>query len=345
MSDERETPVDPGAPVEELTASDTAVQDAVVRASAISDDAASDVIVVDVDGTVVEPAGASGTAGTSGMSGTAGTSAAASAGGATAVAAGAEALAEQAHREQAASVDTQLDLDTPATQASRIAAVEELPSAGATATITPAVQFLDPARDGEIRISADHPMAALYMQSPMPPDLKGNRGAGVLIALLGTLAFAVLYAGLVSAMIARDFPPSTFLTEGLLPWVTSWGFIAGVVAFFVGLSILVLVFGRAGWWAYVIFSLFVGVLVWVASTATFALAGSPGGAVEGVTGFLATARQLAFAVPTLGAAILAREVAVWFGSWIGARGRRVTAKNAAMLEEYEAALAEVRAKQ
>ncbi len=126
--------------------------------------------------------------------------------------------------------------------------------------------------------------------------------------------------------------------------MTSWGFIAGVAAFFVGLSVLVLIFGRAGWWAYVIFSLFVGVVVWVATSATYALGGGPLVPAEGVTGFLATARQFAFMLPTLGAALVAREVAVWFGAWIGARGRRVTAKNAAMLEEYEAALAEVRAK-
>lgn len=319
MSDERETPVDPGAPVEEQTATDTAVQEAVVRATSNADDAANDVIVVEADGTVVDSA----------------------VGEKPAVVAGATALSEQAHREQSSSVDTQLDLDVPGP---RIAAVEVLPSAAAEPVVAPAVQFADPARDGEIRISADHPMAALYMQSPMPPDLKGNRAGGVLIALLATLAFALLYAGLIAARITQDFPPSTFLTEGLLPWITSWGFIAGVVGFFVGLSILVLIFGRAGWWAYVIFSLFVGVVVWVATSATFALTGGPLVPAEGVNGFLATARQFAFTLPTLGAAILAREVAVWFGAWIGARGRRMTARNAAALEEYEAALAEVRAK-
>lgn len=341
MSDERETPVDPGAPVEEQPASDAAVQDAVVRATAITEESADDVIVVDAAGTVVEPAAASATSAATAV--TAGD--AATAAETTALAAGAEALAEQAHREQAASVDTQLDLDTP--KPSRIVGTDEMPSAAAepVGVAAPAVQFAEPARDGEIRISADHPMAALYMQSPMPPDLRGNRGAGVLIALLGTVAFALLYAGLISARIAQDFPPSTFLSEGLLPWVTSWGFIAGVVGFFVGLSILVLVFGRAGWWAYVIFSLFVGVLVWVATSSMFALMGSPMVPAEGVAGFIATARQFAFALPTLGAAILAREVAIWFGAWIGARGRRITAKNAEMLAEYEAALAEVRAKQ
>lgn len=325
MSDERETPVDPGAPVEEQSASDTAVQDAVGRATAIGDDTAVEMI---------PSAGAS--SGDASVHDDAET---------TAVAAGAEALAAQAHREQAASVDTQLDLETPGTVPPRIASVEELPSAAAVAAATP----LGDVRDGEIRISADHPMAALYMQSPMPPELKGNRTGGVLIALLATLAFAVLYAGVISLMIAQQYPPSTFLTEGLLPWVTSWGFIAGVLGFFVGLVILVLIFGRAGWWAYVLFSIFVGAVVWGSSTAAFALMGSPLGTPAELAGaanvsFLSLAKQLAFAVPTLGAALLAREVAVWFGAWIGARGRRITAKNAEMLAEYDAALVEVRAK-
>ena len=337
MSDEREkgasraaeTPessANPGAPVEETEASRTEVLRAVERSKGSSDaNGSAEPVVADAgaeqdaaETTVVDDA-ASAEGGDPDPFG----------------------IAERMRREEISAVDTQLDLESPVARGaatSRIGETDVLPSAAAEVPEPPA-------RDGEIRISADHPMAALYMQSPMPPDLRGNRAAGVLIALLGAVAFAVLYAGIVSAMIARDFPPSTFLTEGLLPWVTSWGFIAGVVAFFVGLAILVLIFGRAGWWAYVIFSLFVGIIVWVATTATFALTGGPYEAVDGAKGFVETARQLAFTVPTLGAAILAREVAVWFGAWIGSRGRRMTAKNAALLEEYEAALAEVRAKQ
>lgn len=325
MSDERETPAvpDPGAAIEEGAASEAAVQDAVDRATGITD-----------EGVTAEAANSPGE-----LPGEA-------VGGPLPVI-----DAEQLHREAVSQVDTELNIEMPSgAEQTFIAEPIETPSAAATPK-----EVDTPVRDGEIRISADHPMAALYMQSPMPPDLKGNRGAGVLIALLATVAFAALYAGIIAAWIARDFPPSTFLSDGLLPWVTSWGFIAGVVAFFVGVVVLVMVFGRAGWWAYVIFSLLVGVLVWAASAGTFAITGIPGTDVSalvqqyGVSGSqfekgFALMKHLGFTVPTLGAAVLAREVAVWFGAWIGARGRKVTAKNVEMMKEYEEALAEVRAK-
>ncbi|MGO3148277.1 MAG: hypothetical protein ACTIJ6_11435 [Leucobacter sp.] len=317
MSDERETPAipDPGAPVEEQSVSDTAVQDAVERAAEVRTEGVADDTpdAANTDAANAEEVDQS--------------------------AAADSAAAEQAHREEFSKVDTELNLERPTAPI----VASDMPTAAAPA----ATSLTTPERDGEIRISSDHPMAALYMQSPMPPDLKGNRAAGVAIALLATLAFAVLYAAIVSAWIAPFHPPSSFLTEGLLPWVTSWGFIVGVVAFFLGLVVLVLVFGRAGWWAYVIFSLFVGVVVWAATSGTFAYVGTP---MESATelranGLFEAIKGLAFTVPTLGAAVIAREVAVWFGAWIGARGRKVKARNAKLLKEYEVALAEVRAQQ
>lgn len=317
MSDERETPAipEPGAPVEEQSASDTAVQDAVDRAAEVPA-ATESVDAVDAPTTAISDA------------------------------ADEAALAEQQHREEVSKVDTELNLERPTAPIASTpitpTPLDDLPSAAAAP-----LPADTPARDGEIRISADHPMAALYMQSPMPPDLKGNRGAGVAISLLATIAFAVLYAGIVSVWISQQYPPSTFLTEGLLPWVTSWGFIAAVIAFFIGMVLLVLIFGRAGWWAYVIFSLFVGVLVWAVSTGIYAYIGTPFETTTALRadndGLIGAARALAFTVPTLGAAVLAREVAIWFGAWIGARGRKVKAENAELLKEYETALAEVRA--
>lgn len=234
----------------------------------------------------------------------------------------------------------------PAEAGAPDAAVADAPSANPAAAY-PATTPLGPAHDGEIRISTDHPMAGLYVQTPAPPVLKGNRGAGVLIALLATVAFAVLYAGMIAIWNASTYPPSTFLSEGLLPWVTSWGFIAGVAAFFIGFALLVVIFGRAGWWAYVIFSFFIGVLVWAATLGTFALTGTPSlnlgdlsqyPIYDGLTKMQVTREiinTIMFTLPVLGAAILAREVAVWFGAWIGARGQKVKRKNAVTLAEYE----------
>lgn len=204
----------------------------------------------------------------------------------------------------------------------------------------------DRVRDGEIRISSDHPMAALYMQTPMPPDLKGNRGAGVLISILATVAFALVYAGVLALRLAPVTPPSQFLMDGLVPFVTSWGYIAAVVAFFLGMVILVLVVGRAGWWAYVLGGFPVGLLVWAAAVFGYAFDPSAMGiAAPGTWNPVELAGILGLTTPMLGAAIVAREVTIWFGAWIGSRGRRVTAKNARLVADYEEALAEVRSKQ
>lgn len=231
----------------------------------------------------------------------------------------------------------------PGTERPTIAPADPLPSAAAEPAM-PATTVMpeSPSRDGEIRISADHPMAALYMQTPMPPTLRGNRGAGVLISLLATAGFAAVYAGVLALLIAPFTPPSRFvgtLVDGLL----SWGTVFGVIAFFVGLVILVLIVGRAGWWAYVLGGFLVAVLTW---------AGVIAGTVFDAEGWRGLFRPdldevaiVALSPVAIAALIVAREATVWFGAWIGARGRKMTRSNAEALAEYETALAEVQAKQ
>lgn len=356
MSEDRETPAsraaetpdtpsNPGAPVEESEASRTEVLRAVERSRASGGDGSAP---------LGEPAAAEGAAGSETAGGAAAEVPAKGAAGAEGAAlaapvATADADADEAARRRALSeVDTELDMDVkdrPARTAldARIAELEELPSAaGEPAT---------PVRDGEIRISADHPMAALYMQTPMPPEIRGNRGAGVLIALLGTVGFALVYAGVLALWLAPSFAPSQFVANGLVPWLTSWVYIAAVAAFFVGLTVLVLILGRAGWWAYVLGGFFVAVLVWFAAAIAGALTGGPW-SVDGepvppitfdVDGLRVLFQWIGSSVPVLGAAVVAREATVWFGAWIGARGRRMKRRNAEALAEYEAALAEVQA--
>lgn len=219
----------------------------------------------------------------------------------------------------------------------------EMPSAAAVAAPIVAVEAPAAQPAESIQIATDHPMAGFYVQTPLPPEVRGNRGAGVLIALIATIGFAVVYAGVIAAWIAPVFPPSTFLSEGMLPYVSSWGFIFAVVAFFVGMSLLVLIFGRAGWWAYVLGGFFVGVLVWAAATVGFTLSRDTFNIV--ITGMepLEIVNLVGLSMPTIFAAIVAREVSVWFGAWIGSRGRKMKAKNAEALASYEARIAEPQA--
>lgn len=238
------------------------------------------------------------------------------------------------------------DTETQGETSATVAAPSADQAAQATAVVPPTETkpVPDPVRDGEIRISADHPMAALYMQSPVVPDRRGNRGAGVLISLLATVAFALLYAGVIALWLAPNFPPSTFLDDGLLPSIMNWGFAAAVVGFFIGLSLLVLIVGRAGWWAYALGGLLVALFTWGIALGGFALnARLVGESVNVHVYTLLVDFGLFF--PVLAAGIVAREVSVWFGAWIGFRGRKMKRLNAEALAEYEQSMAEAQAKQ
>ena len=219
----------------------------------------------------------------------------------------------------------------------------DMPSAAAPAAEPVVVAAAAPAAE-QIQIATDHPMAGFYVQTPLPPEVRGNRGAGVLIALVATVGFALVYAGVISGLIAQEFPPSTFLSEGLLPILMSWAFIFPVAAFFVGLSALVLIVGRAGWWAYVLGGFFVAVLVWAAAVVGLALAPEAFGRPTGFSAEpLVVLELIGLSLPALGAALVAREATIWFGAWIGARGRKMTAKNREALAEYEERVAESQA--
>lgn len=314
MSENRDTPP-VGAPVEETETSRSDVRDAVERSKESTDDSGSEATVVEtvvIEEKVVETA------------------------------ANDDNVAEQIRREKLAAVDTELNLDPtpspkPASETTALSSLDDLPSAAASP-----VQDSAP-RDGEIRISSDHPMAAFYVQTPMPPEVKGNRGGGVLIAILAALGFTIVYAGVLALSIAPTTPPSQF-TDRILELTLNWGFISGVVAFLIGMILLVLIFGRAGWWAYVLGGFFVGALVWVATTIGVAVS-EDGVRVLFERSPLDNIGEFGLSIPTIAAALVAREATIWFGAWIGARGRRLKARNAEALAEYEVALAEAQAKQ
>lgn len=241
----------------------------------------------------------------------------------------------------------------PATQQPIVQHEEPMPSA-VEQTYPPAGAHPETQQGAPVQIDPDHPMAALYIQQPMPPNLKGNRLGGVLISLLATLGFAVVYAGVIAIWRALEFPPSTFLQEGLLPFLTSLGYVLPVVMFFIAMMILVLVVNKAGWWAYVLGGFIVALLVWLAAGAGYALSPQLGDLPSGQEGDtlreanyglgIDKVKYFAFTLPALMAALVAREVSIWFGGWIGARGRRVKARNAEAMKEYEAKVVEVQAR-
>ncbi len=191
--------------------------------------------------------------------------------------------------------------------------------------------------------SAAEPAAAvtqtpIYVQAPTPPKARGNRGAGVLIALLATLVYAGIYAvvafiiaGVTSATV--ETATATFVEFAVRPV-----FYIPIIFFFLAFSLLIVLVNRAGWWSYVLFGFLVAVVVYFSYL---------GGALLTVQAWNLTPEAAVRFLSSqwlnpgaIAAAVIAREVPIWFGAWISRRGRGVTARNLAARTEYERVLAE-----
>lgn len=189
---------------------------------------------------------------------------------------------------------------------------------------------------GEI-YGAPSAAAPIYRTVPTPPKRQGNRGIGTLIALVGTVAFASVYAGAASFIFAFTVSLSGW-SSTLIRFILSPAYITPVVFFAVGLIVLVLIVNRARWWAYVLGGFPVAVFVY---------AGTIVGAFLTVQGWnLNPNDQFRFVTSLvmdplpLAAGIVAREATIWAGAWLSFRGRRITAKNAAAKAEYDRVLAD-----
>jgi len=172
--------------------------------------------------------------------------------------------------------------------------------------------------------------APVYVQAPQPPVERGNRGGGSLIAIIGVIGFAVIYAAILAVLIAAVNAPSTFW-PAYLDHLASWRFIFPVAMFLIALILLVVIANRSGWWAYVLGGFLVGVLVWASAALGYWVAPPSGSSVSTWDDVLGVATNPA----VLLAGVAAREVTVWVGAWIAHRARRVRARNAAAREEFE----------
>ncbi|WP_104127846.1 hypothetical protein [Cryobacterium sp. Y57] len=182
----------------------------------------------------------------------------------------------------------------------------------------------------------------IYVQAPTKPKNRSNRGGGVLIALLATVVFALLYAvaafiliGMTSTTMAVTL--SSFMLFASLP--ISY---VPVLFFFLAFIGLISLVNRGGWWAYVLFGFVVAVIVYF----SFIGAALLGLLLDGTSDALSQADVSRFVASlwlnpyAIAAAIIAREVPIWAGAWIARRGRRVTAKNLEARTEYERLLAD-----
>ncbi|MEB0002145.1 hypothetical protein QN357_04220 [Cryobacterium sp. RTC2.1] len=182
------------------------------------------------------------------------------------------------------------------------------------------------------------PAGPIYIQAPAPPVDKGNRGAGVLLVLLATVIYAIVYALVAFGIAGAGSGSVADAAAKFTDFIVLPVFYVPAVFFFIGFSLLVLIVNRGGWWAYVLFGFLVAVIVYFSYIGAALLTVqawnfTPSEAVRFITAQWLSPYAIA-------AAVVAREVPIWFGAWIARRGRTVTARNAAARQDYDRRLAE-----
>jgi hypothetical protein len=177
----------------------------------------------------------------------------------------------------------------------------------------------------------------IFVQAPEAPRPRGNRGAAGAIGLLAALAFAVLYlAATLGLRLLTDGLQIAELGSAALSELTTWGLWVPTVAFFFGFWFLGALINRGRWGHWVVWGLVVGVVAW---------AGHLLGVLIAAPFWMITGRESAdlllnnvLAPLAIVAFVLGRELTIWFGAWVAARGRRMTELNAEAQREYERTL-------
>jgi hypothetical protein len=177
----------------------------------------------------------------------------------------------------------------------------------------------------------------IFVQAPEQPRPRGNRGAAGAIGLLAALSFAVLYLGawLGFGAITGDVTLAN-LGSTALGALTTWSLWVPVAVFFIAFWLLGAIINRGRWGVWVI----LGVLVGIAGYGGHIL-----GQLFEAPFWTLTARQGAEVVDgqllaplAIAAFVFGRELTIWFGAWVSARGKRVTELNIEAQREYERTL-------
>lgn len=242
-------------------------------------------------------------------------------------------MATQSSSEPTSDNSTESTVDTP----SEPTADEQRAESSAPTSDTEVVA------DAPAASSAAEPVApaepkVVFVQAPQPPRMRGARGVGALVALLGAVLFAAAYALLI-LIIALVEP--RFGVDGAIQSYSTVTFYVPVIVFFLAYLLLVVIVNRGGWWAHVLGGFIVAAVVWVGFVgAAIIAAGVFGGTASEVGAVFA--QQLTNPLGFV-AAIAAREVPIWVGGLVSGRGRAARARNVEARTAYEQELADHRA--
>ncbi len=177
----------------------------------------------------------------------------------------------------------------------------------------------------------------IFVQAPEAPRPRGNRAAAGAIGLLAALSFGVLYLAVWVGLGLIDGSVTVgSIGTALLAALGTWALWVPVVVFFVAFWLLGAIINRGRWAAWVIFGLIVGVAAY-GGHLLGQLFQAPFWNLTAAEGAELVEGQL-LAPLAIAAFIIGRELTIWFGSWVAARGKRITELNVEARREYERTL-------
>jgi hypothetical protein len=212
----------------------------------------------------------------------------------------------------------------------------------APATAAPVVTPSEPATEAYVAPAAVAPAAfpspqPIFVQAPEPPRPRGNRAAAGLIGLLAALSFAVLYLGaaLAFGLIERSVSLDT-IADTAITALTSWWLWITTAVFFIGFWLFGAIVNRGRWAHWVVWGLLLGFVAYGAHLVG-QLFQAPFWQLTRIQGEELVEAQLV-APLAFAAFVIGRELTIWFGAWVAARGRRVSELNLEAQREYERTL-------
>ena len=177
----------------------------------------------------------------------------------------------------------------------------------------------------------------IFVQAPEAPRPRGNRAAAGAIGLLAALSFGVLYLAVWVGLGLIDGSVTVgSIGTALLAALGTWALWVPVVVFFVAFWLLGAIINRGRWAAWVIFGLIVGVAAY-GGHLLGQLFQAPFWNLTAAEGAELVEGQL-LAPLAIADFIIGRELTIWFGSWVAARGKRMTELNVEARREYERTL-------
>ncbi|BDV29693.1 ABC transporter [Microbacterium terricola] len=177
----------------------------------------------------------------------------------------------------------------------------------------------------------------IFVQAPEAPRPRGNRAAAGAIGLLAAIAFGVLYLAAWFGFAAIDGSvDQANAVDSLVEVLGTAAFWVPVVVFFLAFWLLGAIINRGRWGAWVIFGLLVGFASY-GGHLLGQLFQAPFWTLTAAQGADLVEEQL-LAPLAIAALVIGRELTIWFGAWVAARGKRVTELNIEARREYERTL-------